>query len=126
MDANQETAFDKYQYENDLLGNKVKLVKERQNLPEDTGVFEYIYDPLSRLQEVIKNKGQKVVYNYDELLRLSEVVDGNSKTKYHYKYSRLIEKLHPSRKVYRRRHCKRTCRKTTDHKSLLVLLKFAF
>ena len=65
LEANRETAFDRYQYEYDLLGNKVKLIKERQNLPEDTGVFEYIYDPLSRLQEVIKNKEPLREYTYD-------------------------------------------------------------
>ena len=51
-----------YQYEYDKLGNKVRTVKERNDIIEDNGCLDYAYDGVNRLIQV--RKDGKLLRNY--------------------------------------------------------------
>jgi YD repeat-containing protein len=75
---------DKIAYEYNLTGNKSKITKERQNLPEDSGIFEYAYDPLNRLKEVIRDGTTLGRYSYDGYGNRTALRAGNNSTSYAY------------------------------------------
>ena len=79
-----EGLLDHYQYQYDLASNKTKIIKNRQNLSEDTGVFEYGYDPLNRLQEVIKDGNALRSYSYDGFGNRTALRTKESTTNYTY------------------------------------------
>ena len=54
-----------YKYEYDAAGNKVSTSKERMNMPEDCGCFEYKYNKLNQLISVIKDGKALREYEYD-------------------------------------------------------------
>ena len=54
-----------YQYEYDKLGNKVRTVKERSDIIEDNGCFDYTYDGVNRLIKVRKDGKLLRNYTYD-------------------------------------------------------------
>ena len=84
---NKDSLLDKFEYDYDLAGNKIAIKKYRSDLPEDTGVFTYSYDPLNRLQDVIKDGENLRSYAYDEYAnRIKKVAQGNEIT---YSYNAL-------------------------------------
>ena len=79
--------LDKYIYQYDLSGNKNKIIKERKNLSEDTGVFEYIHDSLNRIQEITKDGVILRSYDYDGYGNRTTLKEDNSTI--HYTYNAL-------------------------------------
>ena len=82
IDGNE--VLDKYQYSYDLMGNRIAINKERKLLIEDTGLFEYKYDPLNRIQEVIKDGNLIREYGYDSYGNRSSLKNGEVTTNYAY------------------------------------------
>ncbi|MBE5896453.1 MAG: RHS repeat protein, partial [Lachnospiraceae bacterium] len=60
-----ENIHDVYKYEYDLAGNKIAAIKERENMPSDSGRFEYGYDALNQLISVTKDGKLQREYTYD-------------------------------------------------------------
>lgn len=81
-DAN--SLMDKFIYEYDLAGNPSKIIKERQNLPEDSGVYTYTYDSLHRIQEVVKDGNLLRAYEYDGYGNRVSLKAGGKTTNYTY------------------------------------------
>lgn len=71
--------FEEYHYEYDLVGNRKKTIKKRNanaisdNIPlevkrrimDESGTYEYGYDSLNRLTEVVKDRNRVRSYKYD-------------------------------------------------------------
>ena len=77
-----------YQYEYDKLGNKVRTVKERNDIIEDNGCFDYAYDGVNRLIQVRKDGKLLRNYTYDAFGNRSSKTEyqtaGELTTTYHY------------------------------------------
>lgn len=54
-----------YEYQYDPAGNKIKSIKMRKNVPEDSGVYKYQYDSQNRLTLVTKDEADQRRYQYD-------------------------------------------------------------
>lgn len=56
---------DSYSFTYDKMGQKTGSTNERRNLPEENGCYEYRYDALGRMTEVLKNQKSIRKYGYD-------------------------------------------------------------
>jgi len=76
--------LDKYIYSYDLAGNKSSVFKQRSELESENGLFEYSYDPLSRLSEVAKDGNILRSYVYDDYGNRASIIEGGTKIEYTY------------------------------------------
>jgi len=81
---NNGELLDKLEYDYDLAGNKTVTKKYRCDLLEDTGEFSYSYDPLNRLQNVVKDGENLRNYKYDEYGNRTKKVEQGNVTNYTY------------------------------------------
>ena len=65
LHTDREGILDKYTYQYDLLGNKTGIEKQRRGLEEESGWYQYGYDSLGRLHEVVKDGNPLRTYHYD-------------------------------------------------------------
>ena len=79
-----DVILDRFQYFYDHMGNKTKVVKERHDLPEESSIFTYSYDPLHRLQEVLKDGQTLRSYEYDGYGNRCAMTEGDNQTSYTY------------------------------------------
>lgn len=56
---------EEYHYQYDVAGNKIGACKQRQGMDADSGSFQYGYDALNRLTEVIRDGSLLRKYGYD-------------------------------------------------------------
>ncbi len=57
--------LDEYRYMYDFIGNRVAINRKRRNLQQESGNYTYAYDPLGRLQTVMKDSKVLRTYAYD-------------------------------------------------------------
>jgi len=81
---NADGILDSYRYKYDSLGNKTEVGKERRGLPDESGVYSYAYDALSRLLEVQKDGNPLRSYEYDSFGNRTGMTDGETHTLYTY------------------------------------------
>ena len=62
---NRGGILEEYRYEYDLMGNKTRIEKQRAGLEAESGIYDYTYDALGRLNEVIKDGVVQRSYEYD-------------------------------------------------------------
>ena len=80
----REGILDRYSYQYDWLGNKTIITKERRGLDEDSGIYQYGYDALGRLDEVVKNGIPLRIYEYDVFGNRTHLTDRGNTTTYTY------------------------------------------
>ena len=80
----REGILDKYTYKYDLLGNKIEIQKQRRGFTEESGIYEYNYDPLGRLERVSKDQAVQKNYAYDAFGNRILMIDSDYKTVYTY------------------------------------------
>ena len=80
----QEGILDKYTYQYDLLGNKTGIEKQRRGLGEESGTYQYGYDPLGRLNEVTKDNNPLRTYEYDAFGNRTRLMERGKQTTYAY------------------------------------------
>ena len=76
--------LDRYQYAYDAMGNKIEVHKTRDGFPEENGVYSYTYDPLNRLQAVLKDGKPLRSYEYDGYGNRAKMTEGETQTTYAY------------------------------------------
>jgi len=81
---NKGNEFDHYEYEYDSIGNKVGMRKRRSGLQSESGRYQYGYDPLNRLQEVIKDGRLLRHYTYDSYGNRTGLEENQKSTQYVY------------------------------------------
>jgi len=81
---NANNVLDRYTYLYDGFGNKAEVRKERSGLSEESGIFTYTYDPLNRLQSVLKDGQLFKNYEYDEYGNRIRMTDGENHISYTY------------------------------------------
>lgn len=79
-----EEILDAYSYTYNALGFKTKVTKERKDYLEDSGTYEYTYDPLGRLEEVRKDTILQSKYVYDSFGNRIQKKTPNGNTRYQY------------------------------------------
>ncbi|WP_026651747.1 DUF6531 domain-containing protein [Butyrivibrio proteoclasticus] len=62
---NEKKTLDSYEYEYDLVGNTIKIVRSRDELGDYSGVFDFKYDNNGRVTEVFQNGISIRKYQYD-------------------------------------------------------------
>ena len=80
----KDGVLDKYVYTYDCMLNKTGIEKHRRNLTEDSGQYQYTYDALSRLTDVVRDDKLIKTYGYDEFGNRSFMVDNGIRTDYTY------------------------------------------
>lgn len=76
--------LDRYRYGYDAAGNRSRIEKERRGLSAESGVYHYDYDPLNRLQGVVKDGQQLRSYRYDAFGNRTEMQESNRTVQYAY------------------------------------------
>ena len=92
--ADASGILDRFRYTYDAMGNRTMVTKERRGLPEESGVYRYIYDGLQRLTGVEKDGKPLRSYQYDAFGNRTELEDHASGTRNTYGYdalNRLLE-----------------------------------
>lgn len=84
LHTDKEGVLDRYIYGYDLVGNKTTIEKERRGLPEESGIYTYSYDSLSRLSEVNKDGQLLRAYEYDSFGNRVRMTEHNQVTTYTY------------------------------------------
>lgn len=83
-------------------GNKISALWNRAGLPEDSGLFEYSYDPAGRLSSVSKDGVRLKDYEYDAFGNRSALISNGARTDYHYDaMDRLLETSGAVNEVFR-------------------------
>ena len=88
----KEGVLDNYNYQYDLLGNKISIDKQRRGLEIESGVYSYDYDSVGRLSNVSKDGQLQRTYNYDAFGNRSQKREISGGTKYtvtNYAYNQL-------------------------------------
>ncbi len=57
--------LDQYRYQYDAVGNRISTEKFRRDAREENGIYQYRYDGLGRLTEVVKDDNTLRSYTYD-------------------------------------------------------------
>ena len=73
--ADASGILDRFRYTYDAMGNRTMATKERRGLPEESGVYRYIYDGLQRLTGVEKDGKPLRSYQYDAFGNRTELED---------------------------------------------------
>ena len=81
--------LDRYCYDYDAMGNKVRVEKERRGLPAESGNYVYHYDAVNRLKGVEKDGRLLRNYSYDSFGNRTEMVDYGTDKKTAYAYNAL-------------------------------------
>ena len=81
---NQEELLDRYQYDYDMTGNKTGIRKERTGIVGENALYTYKYDPLNRLQKVLKDDKMLRSYTYDDYGNRTKMSEGENQTTYIY------------------------------------------
>ncbi len=92
--ADASGILDRFRYTYDAMGNRTMATKERRGLPEESGVYRYIYDGLQRLTGVEKDGKPLRSYQYDAFGNRTELEDHAGGTRSTYGYdalNRLLE-----------------------------------
>ena len=76
--------LDDFAYEYDLNGNKTQITKNRRDLPEDSGTFQYTYDALNRLTGSYMDGDLLREYGYDAFGNRSFMREDDGTTEYQY------------------------------------------
>jgi len=53
--ASVDGVLDRYKYSYDVMGNRTEIIKERKDLPEESGTYSYVYDSLYPRKAICKN-----------------------------------------------------------------------
>lgn len=80
----QDGILDRYEYQYDLVGNKLSIDKFRRGMPDETGNYQYDYDAMNRLINVKKDGNQLRSYGYDAFGNRVFLETVNGRTNYHY------------------------------------------
>lgn len=80
----KEGILDRYTYQYDQLGNKIGIEKQRRGLEEESGSYQYRYDSLGRLNEVIKDGNPLRAYQYDAFGNRTGLMEQGKQTTYVY------------------------------------------
>ena len=84
--------LDQYKYSYDLMGNKTSIEKQRRNLVQENGSYEFSYDPLNRLKEITKDGQLLRNYGYDCFG--NRVYKKEAKGKTYYQYNQINQLIH--------------------------------
>ena len=76
--------LDSYKYSYDVLGNRIQIEKARQGIEADSGLFNYEYDSLNRLQSVAKDGNPLRSYSFDSFGNRISMIDGGKETNYQF------------------------------------------
>ena len=87
--ADASGILDRFRYTYDAMGNRTMATKERRGLPEESGVYRYIYDGLQRLTGVEKDGKPLRSYQYDAFGNRTELEDHAGGTRSTYGYDAL-------------------------------------
>ena len=82
--TDREGILDRYTYQYDLLGNKTGIEKQRRGLVEESGSYQYGYDPLGRLNKVTKDSNPLRNYSYDAFGNRTRLMERGKQTTYAY------------------------------------------
>ena len=80
--ASVDGVLDRYKYSYDAMGNRTEIIKERKDIPEESGTYSYVYDSLNRLREVTKDGQALRSYEYDGFGNRTKMTDGQVETSY--------------------------------------------
>ena len=76
--------LDSYAYSYDQAGNLVASSQKREGMPEATGNYEYGYDEIGRLNELVKDGSPLRSYTYDAFGNRTILDEAGGKTEYLY------------------------------------------
>ncbi len=76
--------IDSYECSYDQIGNLVASSQKREGMPEATGNYEYGYDEIGRLNEVVKDGSLLRSYTYDAFGNRTILYEAGAKTEYIY------------------------------------------
>ncbi|MCL2655239.1 MAG: DUF6531 domain-containing protein, partial [Coriobacteriia bacterium] len=79
-----EGILDRYSYGYDALLNKTSVERFRRDMPEASGSFQYSYDPLGHLTEVVKDGQMQKAFTYDPFGNRTSLAQGDEHTDYSY------------------------------------------
>lgn len=79
-----EGVMDAYNYQYDLAANRTEIIKNRRGLPEESGRYNFEYDVLGRLNNVIKDGEILRKYEYDAYGNRISLIENNMTKTYHY------------------------------------------
>ncbi|MCL2529875.1 MAG: DUF6531 domain-containing protein [Coriobacteriia bacterium] len=82
--SDSQGILDRYVYFYDKSLNKTRVEKYRRGLEEESGIYQYTYDALSRLQGVAKDGEQTREYGYDAFGNRDFMVSSGVRTDYSY------------------------------------------
>lgn len=86
----------------DSNGERTSIERFREGLPEESGLFEFGYDPTGRLASVKKNGAALRSYEYDAFGNRKSLVSGGVSTSYTYDaMDRLLEAAGPVKETFR-------------------------
>ena len=78
------TVLDSYEYSYNQAGNLVASCQKREGMPEATGSYEYGYDEIGRLNELVKDGSPLRSYTYDAFGNRRILDEAGAKTEYLY------------------------------------------
>ncbi len=76
--------LDSCRYAYDMAGNRSCVTRMRRGMEEESGSYEYRYDLLGRLTEVMKDGIQQRAYTYDPFGNRSRMTEDGAETRYAY------------------------------------------
>lgn len=82
--ADSQGVLDQYTFQYDECGNKISIEKKRRGLDDESGFYQYSYDALGRLEQVIKDGTLLRNYTYDAFGNRTSLVENKSLTSYVY------------------------------------------
>ena len=85
--------LDRYRYQYDNNGNRVRIERYRRGLSDECGCFNYLYDALNRLTEVQKDTNTVRQYAYDEYSNRINKQEADGGMKYEYNVLNQLTRL---------------------------------
>ena len=82
--TDSQGVLDRYTFRYDECGNKISVEKERRGLDAESGFYQYSYDALGRIEQVIKDGTPLRSYTYDAFGNRKSFVEGERLTSYVY------------------------------------------
>lgn len=84
LHQHHETVMEQHDYQYDILGNKIEVIKQRHGLEDISGSYRYAYDDLQRLTDVTKEGDLIRQYTYDAFGNRESKVEHGETTQYQY------------------------------------------
>lgn len=84
LHSDKDGILDSYQFSYNANGQKIASIKDRRNLKADSGSYEYRYDALGRMTEVLKDQEILRRYEYDTFGNRILKDEGRNITRYTY------------------------------------------